>query len=111
VNEKNEKHYEVDNTPLYFIFSNDWNGGTLLDRGESDERLSIMCCEPGKTLRHWLAQHEGINDDEARAWLKTEGRRIFDDETEIAKWLNYLLTNYGGRELPDALMARTTMWL
>jgi hypothetical protein len=31
INEKGVPQYEVDNTPLYFIGSNDWNGATMLD--------------------------------------------------------------------------------
>lgn len=103
INDKNEKHYEVDNTALYMIFSNNWNGGSLLDRGASDERMSVMCLEAGKTLKYWLAQQMGVNEDEAHEWLVTEGKRIVEDETEIRKWLHHLLTNYGGRKMPKAL--------
>jgi Family of unknown function (DUF5906) len=103
INEKGIRHYEVDNTPLFFIGSNDWTGGTQLDRGESDERLSLLCCERGKTLRLWVALHEAINEDQAQDWLWTEGKRIFSDPHEVGKWLNYLLETYGGRKQPKAL--------
>jgi hypothetical protein len=103
INEKQIRHYEIDNTSAYIIGSNDWTGGTQLDRGASDDRLSIMRCEKGKRLRYWVAKHLGINEQEAQQWLFTEGRRIFSDSAECAKWLNYLLENYGGREQPVAL--------
>jgi Family of unknown function (DUF5906) len=103
INEKGVPQYEVDNLPLYLIASNDWNGATQLDRGEADERLSIMCCEATMTLKYWVAQYRKCSEDEAQDWLWTEGKRIFSDPIEVAKWLNYLLENYGGRKQPKAL--------
>jgi hypothetical protein len=103
INEKGVPQYFVDSTALFIIGSNDWTGGTMLDRSEADERLSILCCERGMTLRYWVAKHQGINEDEAQQWLWTEGKRVFCDPYEVGKWLNHLLQTYGGRQQPRAL--------
>ncbi len=103
INEKGIPQYTVDNTPLYIIGSNDWNGGALLDRSDADRRLSVMRCEKGKTLKYWLAQHMGVNEQEARSWLVSEGAAIFADRVEIAKWLSHLIEEHGNCELPEAL--------
>jgi hypothetical protein len=103
INEKGVPQYGVDNTPLYLIGSNDWNGGALLDRSDADRRLSVMRCEKAKTLKYWLAQHMGVNEQEANEWLKNGGGKIFGDPVEIAKWLHHLIETFGTCDLPDAL--------
>jgi hypothetical protein len=103
INEKSIKQYEVDNTALYFIGSNDWNGATLLDRSKADERLSVLCVEQDQTLTYWIAQHTGWTEDRAWLWLQNEGGKILKDRKEVAHWLYNLLALYGDTEQPRAL--------
>lgn len=103
INMKGTPQYTVDNSGLFFIGSNDWNGGTMLDRSMADERLSILCCPKGLGLKHWVAKHMGCSPDEAQQWLWTEGGKIAEDKIEVARWLGYLIANYGDKPQPEAL--------
>src|ERR1700722_15207183 len=62
-----------------------------------------MRCEKGKPFKYWIGQHLEINQQEAEKWLEDNATSIFTNPDEIAKWLNHLLTTYGGQAQPYAL--------
>jgi len=103
INEKGIAQFEIDNTPLYIIASNEHEGGVFLDRSDADRRYSVMRCERGRTLNYWIAQQTGMSQDEARAWMQTDGHRICGDRAEIAKWLGHLVAKYREQGQPVAL--------
>jgi hypothetical protein len=103
VNEKGVPQYEVENTPLYMIGSQDQNGGALLSRTNADRRLSILRCEAGQTLPYWIARHEGINEAEALEWLLSESNAICSDPDQVAQWIHCLIETYGKQKQPTAL--------
>jgi hypothetical protein len=113
INEKNVAQYDVDNTPLYLISSNDSEGGLYLDRSDADRRYSVMLVEQNETLDYWIARHEGWITDgmqdrqrgtacqRARQWMHDHGFSILTDRQQIACWLGYLLITY--HELPHPM--------
>ena len=103
INGKNIPQFEVDNTPLYIIASNEHEGGVFLDRSDADRRYSVLRCERGKTLNHWIADHTGWPQDQARAWMTTHGHQICGDKAEIGKWLGHLMEKYRDHGQPVAL--------
>ena len=103
INEKGIPQFEIDNTPLYIIASNEHEGGVFLDRSDADRRYSVLRCERGKTLNHWIAEHKGWTHDQAREWMQSEGHRICGDKAEIGKWLGHLMAKYRDRGQPVAL--------
>lgn len=103
INEKGIPQFEIDNTPLYIIASNEHEGGVFLDRSDADRRYSVLRCERGKTLNYWIAEHNGWSQEQARAWMQTDGHRICGDRAEIAKWLGHLVGKYQDRGQPVAL--------
>lgn len=103
INEKGIAQYEIDNTPLYIIASNEHEGGVYLDRNDADRRYSVLRCERGKTLNHWIAEHNGWTLDQARTWMQAEGHHICGDRDEVGKWLNYLIEKYRDYGQPVAL--------
>jgi Family of unknown function (DUF5906) len=106
LNPKHVNPYEADNTPLYFISSNDPVGGLRLDRSDADRRYSVSRSEDDQTLLYWLCQrHPAWTKADARAWLTTEGLRVSRDKTEVGRWLWHLASKHGPSEAapPEAL--------
>lgn len=104
LNRKGVPEYSVDNTAMYLIGSNKrGGGGVFLDRSDADRRYSPLRCDEGLTLNYWIAAARGINQDEAKAWLESEGITLYSSEIEISKWLGSLITKYGDAAKPAAL--------
>ncbi len=132
INEKGIPQYEIDNTPLYLISSNKSEGGIWLDRSQADRRYSVFHVKKGQPLQYWIARYQGwiseerqfLSEDDpafvrAWQWLLSEGAAILRNPSEVAKWLGYLLIEYGdypqplplhGADFERLMEIQTPMW-
>jgi hypothetical protein len=100
INEKGIPQYVADNTALYIIAANkSGGGGVTLDRSDADRRYSPIHCPDGKNLVYWVSQYYGIDPNDAREWLRSDGIPVWSDPSEIAFWLNDLISKYS--HLPE----------
>lgn len=102
INRKNKPQIDMDNIAIYFVGSNDEEGGIWLGRDKSDRRYSIM--KVTWALQHWIALHNGTTDDYERdhLWMINGGDAPFSDREEIAKWLGNMIDKHGAKPMPLA---------
>ena len=116
INEKFVKPYQVDNTPLYVLGSNDDDGGVFLNRSQADRRYSVLHCKKGQSLNYWIARHEGWIPQEqqyitlgepayarAEVWMDAVGKAIANNPDEVVKWLSKIVKKYFDQPKPQAL--------
>lgn len=88
VNEKYQKTYISENTPLYFIASNEALGAILLGRNESDRRFSIL--QIPKSIPSVISDLKGWSFDKSLKWWLSKLDKL-SDPVEVAKWLNHVI--------------------
>jgi len=88
VNEKYKKAYISENTPLYFIASNEALGAILLGRNESDRRFSIL--QIPKSIPSVISDLKGWSFDQSLKWWLSKLDKL-SDPVEVAKWLNHVV--------------------
>ena len=88
VNEKYQKTYISENTPLYFIASNEVLGAILLGRNESDRRFSIL--KIPKSIPSVISELKGWSFDQSLKWWLSNVYKL-SDPVEVAKWLNHIV--------------------
>mgnify|MGYP003385121468 CR=1 FL=1 len=88
VNEKYQKTYISENTPLYFIASNEALGAILLGRNESDRRFSIL--QIPKSIPNVISDLKGWSFDQSLKWWLSKLDKL-SDPVEVAKWLNHVI--------------------
>lgn len=97
INEKGIPQYQSDNTPLYFIATND--AMSLPVEGKnSDRRWSIIQLE--NSIEHFVARHLKVPEAEAkRLWVDQIADELKDPE-RLSVWLGHLLEKWEGISRP-----------
>lgn len=83
----------TDNIALMIVAGNFTLGAIKLAGTEVDRRFSII--KNDAPLKTYTASLMGVDEEKAVEWMYDEGQHILSDPTEVAKWLNSILTKHG----------------
>ncbi len=100
INEKNIPQYRVDNTPMYFIATND-PMSIPVEGKKSDRRWSLIHLKRG--IDSFVAEELNCNElDAKRLWENQFADQLKDPEN-LCVWLGHLLTKWANIQRPEPL--------
>tara|TARA_R110001599_G_scaffold160195_1_gene347915 strand:+ start:1794 stop:4343 length:2550 start_codon:yes stop_codon:yes gene_type:complete len=88
VNEKHQVAFMGENTPLYFIASNEVLGAILLSGNKSDRRFSIL--QIPKSIPEVISNLKNWTYEKSLKWWFSNLHKL-SDPIEVAKWLNHIV--------------------